>query len=476
MGGENKTHIVDSVVSSQPLKAGRIFGMANANETTRILRRLLASSMIARAERLLAHVHPADLGPVISGLTPPEVRTVIELLFRQRRAAQMLKELPPELLPEIFESVGDTLLAQVLARLELDDMVELVEWLPGDRHEAVIKQLPTNLQSALRKAELYPAESAGRVMTTSFIALNESMSAEEAIERIRKAGDDEEAVFYLYVTNEKDQLRGVVPIRRLVAASPERSCGALMVEDPVCVAVEADQEEVARLVSRYNLLAIPVVDSERRMLGVITVDDVIEVIHEEATEDMYLLAGLSDADRVFSPAQQKIRKRLPWMLLNLGATFLAAWVVGLFERTLEQIVALAFFMPVVGGMGGNGGIQALTVITRGIALGEIEFSTGFRAMSKELGVACVIGLVTGAVSGFIAYLWQGNPFLGLVLFATMLATMMVAGILGAAVPLALKATNQDPAVGSGVLVTTLTDIFGFFCFLGVGTMLLDKLL
>ena len=133
-------------------------------------------------------------------------------------------------------------------------------------------------------------------------------------------------------------------------------------------------------------------------------------------------------------------------------------------------------MPVVGGMGGNGGIQALTVITRGIALGEIEFSTGFRAMSKELGVACVIGLVTGAVSGFIAYLWQGNPFLGLVLFATMLATMMVAGILGAAVPLALKAINQDPAVGSGVLVTTLTDIFGFFCFLGVGTMLLDKLL
>jgi magnesium transporter len=219
-----------------------------------------------------------------------------------------------------------------------------------------------------------------------------------------------------------------------------------------------------------------VVDVERRILGVITVDDVIEVIHEEATEDMYLLAGLSEADRVFSPARQKIRKRLPWMLLNLGATFLAAWVVGLFERTLEQIVALAFFMPVVAGMGGNGGIQALTVITRGIALGEIEFSTGLRAVGKELSVAVVIGLVTGAVSGVIVYLWQGNAYLGLVLFATLMATMMVAGVLGAAVPLGLKALRQDPAVGSGVLVTTLTDIFGFFCFLGVGTLLLDRLL
>jgi magnesium transporter len=450
--------------------------MANSQETTRILRRLLASGMSARAQRLLARMRPADRGPVLSGLTPPEIRTVIDLLFQQQRAASTLRELPPELLPQIFDAVGDERLAQVIARLEHDDMVEFVEWLDEERREPVVALLPEAQRAELRKAELYPPASAGRVMTTRFLALDQGVTAQEAIEAIREAGDDSEAILYLYVVDEKERLRGVVPIRRLVAASPARRCGDLMVRDPVSVHPEADQEEVAQIVARYNLLAVPVVDAEERILGVITVDDVIDVITEEATEDMYHLAGLSDEDRVFSPAHHAIGKRLPWMLLNLCATFLLAWVIGLFERTLEQIVTLAFFMPVVAGMGGNGGIQALTVITRAIALGELEFSSGLRAIGKEVSVGIVIGIVTGAVSGALAYLWQGNPYLGVVLFATMVITMAIAGIMGAAVPLLLKALGQDPAVGSGVFVTTITDLFGFFAFLQIGTLLLDRLI
>jgi magnesium transporter len=450
--------------------------MANAQETARILRRLLASGMNARAQRLLARMRPADRGPVLSGLTPPEIRTVIELLFQQERAASTLKELPPELLPQIFDAVGDERLAQILSRLELDDMVELFEWLEEERREPVLARLPEATRAELQRAELYPPDSAGRAMVTTFVALQEEMTAEQAIARIREAGDDAEAVLYLYVVDEKSRLRGVVPIRRLVAASPDRPCSELMVIDPISVRADADQEEVAQQVARYNLLAIPVVDDEERILGVITVDDVIEVINEEATEDIYHLAGLSEEDRVFSPAHHAVRKRLPWMLLNLGATFTAAWVVGLFERTLEQIVALAFFMPVVAGMGGNGGIQSLTVVTRAIALGELEFSSGLRAIRKEVTVAIAIGLITGVVSGLLAWLWQGSPWLGLALFGSMMATMAMAGILGAAVPLTLKALGQDPAVGSGVFVTTLTDIFGFAVFLGLGTMLLDRLI
>jgi magnesium transporter len=449
--------------------------MATSQETTRILRRLLASGMNARAERLLARMRPADRGPVISGLTPPEIRTVVDLLFRRRLAASTLKELPPEILPQIFDALGDQRVAEILGRLEHDDMVELVEWLDEERREQVVSQLPESRREELRKAELYPPSSAGRVMTTRFVALDERMTAQEAIDRIRQTGGDEESVLYLYVVDEKDRLRGVVPIRRLVAASPDRPCGELMIQNPVFVRADADQEQVAQLVGRYNLLAIPVVDDEDRILGVITVDDVIEVIHEEATEDMYLLAGLSEEDRVFSPAHHAVRKRLPWMLLNLGAAFVAAWVVGLFARTIEQIVALAFFMPVVAGMGGNTGIQSLTVITRAIALGELEFSSGLRAILKEVSVAVVIGGITGAVSGLLAWMWQGNPYLGAVLFAAMMATMAVAGIAGAAVPLLLKALGQDPAVGSGVFVTTLTDIFGFASFLGIGTLLLDRI-
>jgi magnesium transporter len=450
--------------------------MANSQETTRILRRLLASGMTARAQRLLARMRPADRGPVLSGLTPPEIRTVIDLLFQHQRAASTLRELPPELLPQIFEAVGDERLAQVIARLEHDDMVEFIDWLDEERRELVVALLPEAQRAELRQAELYPPSSAGRAMTTRFLALDEGVSAQEAIEAIREAGDDAESILYLYVVDEEKRLRGVVPIRRLVAASPERQCGELMVQDPVSVHPEADQEEVAQIVARYNLLAVPVVDGEDRVLGVITVDDVIDVITEEATEDMYHLAGLSDEDRVFSPAHHAIRKRLPWMLLNLGATFLLAWVIGLFERTLEQIVTLAFFMPVVAGMGGNGGIQALTVITRAIALGELEFSSGLRAIGKEVSVAIVIGIVTGAVSGTLAYLWQGSPYLGVVLFATMIITMAIAGIMGAAVPLLLKAAGQDPAVGSGVFVTTITDLAGYFAFLQIGTLLLDRLI
>ena len=451
--------------------------MANSQqETTRILRRLLASGMTTRAERLLARMRPADRGPLLSALTPQELRTVVDLLFAQHRAASTLSELPPELLPQIFDALGNERLAQILSRLELDDLVEFVEWLDPDRREAIIELLPEETRAELRRAELYPPSSAGRVMTTRFVALERDMTAQEAIERIRAAGLSEtESILYLYVVDDKRHLLGVVPLRRLVAASPDRRCEELMVTEPVSVRADADQEEAAKLVARYNLLAIPVVDEEQRILGVITVDDVIDVIQEEATEDMYLLAGLSEEDRVFSPAHHAIRKRLPWMLVNLGAAFLGAWVIGLFERTIEQVVALAFFMPVVSGMGGNGGIQSLTVITRAIALGEIEFSSGLRAIAKEFGVALAIGLVTGAVSGVMAYLWQGNPVLGVVLFATMMATMAVAGMLGAAIPLVLKALGQDPAVGSGVFVTTLTDLFGFTAFLGIGTALLDRL-
>jgi magnesium transporter len=449
--------------------------MATPEVTTRILRRLLASGVHARAERLLARMPPADIAPLLSGLNPAEVRTVIDLLSQQRRAARTLRELPNEILPQVFEAITDQRLAEVMGRLEIDDLLEMVEWIPEERREAIVSRLPDHKRAELDKADLYAESSAGRVMTTSFVALDEKMTAQEAIDSIRSFSGDNESILYLYVVDEQRALSGVVPLRRLVSAPPSRSIAELTIQDPVSVNAEADQEEVAELVRRYDLLAIPVTDVDGHMLGVITVDDVIDVITEEATEDMYHLAGLSEDDRVFSPAHLSVRKRLPWMFLNLCTAFVAAWVVGLFERTIEQMVALAVFMPVVAGMGGNGGIQALTVITRGIALGEIEFSSGIRAALKELAVGLAIGGAMGVLSAGVAYLWQGNPYLGVVLFLAMVITMAVAGLLGAAVPLLLKALNQDPALGSGVIVTTFTDVFAFFSFLGIGTMLLERM-
>ncbi|HEX5065939.1 MAG TPA: magnesium transporter [Myxococcota bacterium] len=448
--------------------------MATPNFTVRTLRRLMASGVLARAERLLAKLPPADIAPLLSDLTEDEMRSVLELLIRQRRAALVLRELPPELLPRAFDAVADQRLAEVLGRLEIDDLIELVRWLPEERRDEVLARLPVSRREEIQKAELYPESSAGRAMTTNFVALDEKMTAQEAIDQLRAAGDGAPSILYLYVVDAERCLRGVVPIRRLVAAPPLRPVSELMIRDPVHVRAEADQEEVAALVRRYDLLAIPVVDVDGRMLGVITVDDVIDVITEEATQDMYHLAGLSEEDRVFSPARTSIRKRMPWMLVNLATCFLAAWVVGLFEATIEKVVALAVFMPVVAGMAGNGGIQALTVITRSIALGEIEFSSGARAAGKELAVGLALGALTGAASAGLAVLWHGTPLVGLALFLAMGIAMAVAGLVGAAVPLALKALHMDPALGAGVIVTTFTDVFSFASFLGIASLLLAR--
>ncbi|MFT5442654.1 MAG: magnesium transporter [Myxococcota bacterium] len=444
--------------------------------TTRILRRLLASGVYTRVERLLERIHPADLGPLLADLTPDETRTVIDLLFKHHRAAAMLKQLPPELLPEVFETVSDQRLVDLLGRVEIDDMLELIEGIPDDRREAVRAQLPESALEQLRKAEIYPPSSAGRAMTTLYLALDEKMTAQEAIDSIRASGELDESILYLYVIDEERRLKGVIPIRRLVAAPPDRPCSEMMIREAISTPPETDQEEVAMLVARYDLLAIPVTDVDRTLLGIITVDDVIDVITEEATADMYHLAGLSEEDRVFTKASQSVRKRLPWMLANLGTAFAAAWVVGIFQQSIENLVALAVLLPVVAGMGGNGGIQTLTVITRAIALGEIEFSSGIRAVGKEFMVGIVLGTITGLASAIIITLWQGNPVLGFVIFAAMVSTMAVAGLLGASVPLALKAMGQDPALGAGVVVTFFTDAFGFFSFLGIATLLMEYLL
>ncbi len=450
--------------------------MAQPVVTTRILRRLLKSGAHFRAEKLLERIHPADLGPLLADLTPDEIRVVIDLLFKHHRAATMLRELPPELLPDIIEAISDQRMAEVLNRLEMDDMLELVDAIPEDRRVGVIEHLPVARREELRHAELYPPRSAGRAMTTNFSALDEKMSAQEAIDSLRAVGlDASDAILYLYVVDELQRLTGVVPIRRLVTAQPETPVRELAIREMLSTPPDADQEEVAQLVARYDLLAIPVTDVDGTMLGVITVDDVIDVITEEATQDIYNLAGLSEEDRVFTSARVSIRKRLPWMLVNLCTAFSAGAVVGLFTGTIEQMVGLAIFLPVVAGVGGNGGIQTLTVITRAIALGEIEFSSGIRAVCKEMWVGLVVGATAGLISGGIAFLLHGNIYMGLVLLLAMMVTMVTASLVGAAVPLMLKALNQDPALGSGILVTFAADALGFFSFLGIATLLLDRL-
>jgi magnesium transporter len=301
------------------------------------------------------------------------------------------------------------------------------------------------------------------------------MTVGEAITELQN-NRDVEMVFYLYVVDDRKHLVGVVSLRRLLLVSPETPLKRIMTADLISARVDMDQEEVARQVAAYNLLAIPVVDEENKLVGIITVDDVIDVIKDEATEDIYRLAGVSGDERAFTPAGESLRKRLPWLAVNLATAFMATTVVAIFEPTIDKLAAVAIFMPVVAGMGGNAATQTLTVIVRGIALGELTWSNSRKALLKEAVVGLGNGVALGVIAALVAWVWRGNGTLGMVLGAAMIINMFVAATAGTLIPLALRAMKIDPALASSVFITTLTDVFGFASWLGLSTLFLHKLL
>jgi magnesium transporter len=284
-----------------------------------------------------------------------------------------------------------------------------------------------------------------------------------------------EMVFYLYVIDARKHLVGVTSLRRLLLVSPETPLKRILTPEVISVRVDTDQEEVARQVASYNLLAVPVVDEESKLVGVITVDDVIDVIKDEATEDLYRLAGVSGDERVATPPFEALRKRLPWLGVNLVTAFLAVSVVALFESTIERVTALAVFMPVVAGMGGNAGMQTLTVIVRGLALGELSWGNARKTLFKEAVIGLGNGLVLGLAAAAVAWVTRMDPMLGLLLGLAMVCNMFVAAVAGTLVPLGLKAMKVDPALASSVFITTFTDVVGFASFLGFATIFLRYL-
>ncbi len=439
-----------------------------------VVRELIRTATPDRVLRVIGRSHPADIALLFKDLQPAEVRKLFELLLSVRRASKTLMELPSDLLPEILDAIDDEKLVKMLLWADPDDEVTLIDSLPEERRERVLALVDPDRRERVKQFISYPEGTVGRIMTPDLLALPPDTTAQGAIDKIRERGELE-TFFYLYVVDESEKLLGVVPIRSLVIAPRDRTLAEMMIADPVHAQVSMDQEEAARIVSKYELLALPIVDQEGRLAGMITVDDVIDIIDEETTKDMYKMAGLEEEDRIFSRPGLSIQKRLPWMGFNLLTAMLAAFVVGLFEGTIEEAVALAIFMPVVAGMGGNGGIQTVTVMVRGIALGELAFSTTWRVVLKEVTVGIVMGAIIGTLVAFIAYLWKGNPMLGLVLALAMMINLFVASLAGTLIPLVLKQLNLDPALGSGVVVTTFTDVFGFLSFLGLATIFLRYL-
>jgi magnesium transporter len=440
------------------------------------VKRLLRIGATANLLNLLQKQYPADLAQIFAELPEKERRAAFSVLVERhsRLAMEALAEMEPAAAAELLSDRSAEDIARLVQEIPTDDAATIIDNLPEELSAAVVELIKPKPGGGVGELLEYAEKTAGRIMNPNVFALREDMTAGESITALQQARDVE-MVFYLYVVDERRHLVGVVSLRRLLLVPPDTPLKRIMTTDLISVRSDMDQEEVARQVASYNILAIPVVDEENKLVGVITVDDVIDVIKDEATEDVYRLAGVASDDRVFTRASDSLRRRLPWLIVNLATAFLAASVVAVFEPTISKVTALAIFMPIVAGMGGNAATQTLAVIVRGIALGELTWSNSRAALFKEVAVGLGNGVATGVVAAAVAWVTRGNAMLGMILGMAMIINMFVAAAAGTLIPLALRALRVDPALASSVFITTLTDVFGFLSFLGLGTLFLRYL-
>ncbi len=440
------------------------------------VKRLQRIGASANLINLLQKQHPADLAELFGELREKDCREALDLLLdhNSRLAMEALVEYGPEPGAALLADHPPERLASWLQELPSDDAAALIDELPQPVSDAVLVQMRPRESGEVENLLEYAEQTAGRIMNPTVFALPEELTAGEAIQALQ-GSREVEMVFYLYVVDERRHLVGVVSLRRLLLVVPETPLGRIMTTDLISARVDTDQEEVAQSVANYNLLAVPVVDEENKLAGIITVDDVIDIIKDEATEDIYRLAGVSGDEHVFSPARESVRKRLPWLAVNLVTATMAAFVVRAFQSTIDQVVMLAVLMTMVASMGGNAATQTLTIIVRGIALGELTWGNSRRALFKEALVGFGHGLALGTVGAGVAWLMSGNLFLGLILALAMVINLLVAAIAATLIPIALRALKIDPALASAVFITTLTDVFGFFAFLGLATIFLPYL-
>ena len=366
--------------------------------------------------------------------------------------------------------------AQIISEMSSDELVDLLGTLDEDEQNEIITNMNTEEVEEVKTLLSYDPESAGGIMATEFISIKETDTVNETINYLRTMAPDSETPYYIYVVDDLDVLKGVVPLRQIIVSTPDTLIKDIMIENIISAPVDMDQEEVSHIFEKYGFMAIPVVDHNGKILGIITVDDVMEIMKEEYTEDMFRLAGLDEEEKVAGTVIGAIKSRLPWLLVNLVTATLAAKTVSLFENTIAQIVALATFMPMVAGMGGNAGSQTLTLIIRGIAIGEISYENQADILKKEIAIGIINGLCIGLVVGVLGYFWVGSLAFGFVIGTAMLLNLIVATISGYLVPVLLKKVGIDPALASAVFVTTVTDVLGFFFFLGLATVMLQYLI
>ncbi len=433
----------------------------------------LEQGRIQDAIALLLTLHPADRAEIFNRLDDEAQRTLLTSLDIAT-IADLLEELDDEEAVEAAEEIPPERLADVLDEMEPDEAADLLGDLPPEQAAEALAEMED--ADEVRPLLVYPDETAGGLMTTTYIALRRHTTAAQAIEFLRQVSDRTEIPFYLFVVDKERRLVGVVDLRDLLAAAPNTEMEAIMDPEVIFVTAGTDQEEVARLMAKYDLAAIPVVDSQRRLIGVITYDDIVDVLEEEATEDIYHLASVSDEDiDPESPVKEQLKGRLPWLYLNTLTALFASWVISHFEHIIAQAAVLALFQSVVAGQGGNTASQNVAMTVRAIALGKLSPKALVRVLWKQFITGLLLGILVGSVVGIGVYFWRGNAYLSLVLGLALVGNLSVGSVVGVLVPLGLQAIGVDPALASSILVTAVTDSTGFFIFLSLAAHFLDKI-
>ncbi len=427
---------------------------------------------IATAVVLLHNLHPADQADVLAALNRVERRRLLD-----RINSHTLAELLPFLTHEELEHVApDVALPQLTAALDETTAklgADVLKAIPEDDAELVLGQLPkAGIVEPLLQHE---ADSAGRIMAPELMVLGPHLAAEHALSLLRAAAPAPTVRDTVYIVDSDGILLGTIDLHAIVFAPPTLALRDLMQPSGTTVSTDMDQEAALQILQHYGLHALPVIDHDGMLVGVTTADDLIGIAQQEATEDMYRMVGLVDDEALTAPVTTALRRRLPWLLLNLATAFAAASVVAVFEDTLVRVAALAIFLPIIAGQGGNAGMQVTTLAVRAMGLGEFDRHFTRLVLPREIAIGVATGIVFGVLVGLVGWVWQDNAWLGVAVGVAMLATMIVAGLFGLLIPVALRRVGADPALAASILVTTSTDMLGFLCFLGLAALLIDRI-
>ncbi|MGD2074287.1 MAG: magnesium transporter [Gammaproteobacteria bacterium] len=431
----------------------------------------LQSGTASQVRYLLSSLHPAETADLLESLPHGPRKLLWELVAAEDRG-EVLLEVKDEVRAGLIEEMETHQLVEATEGLDTDDLADLLQDLPGAVIHELLHSMDKQNRQRLEAVMSYPEDTAGGLMNPDMVTVRANVSLDVVLRYLRLRGDIPDLTDSLMVVNRFDKYQGVLPLTTLLTSDPESSVAEVMERTVDGIPATMSDVDVARLFEDRDLVSAAVVDEENRLLGRITIDDVVDVIREEADHSLMSMAGLDEEDDIFAPAVLSARRRAVWLGINLATAFLASWVIGLFESTLDRVVALAVLMPIVASMGGIAGSQTLTIMIRGLALGQVGSSNARSLMYKELMVSIMNGLIWSLVVALIATAWFQNVQIGVIIACALIINLICAALSGFAIPLALKRVGIDPALAGSVLLTTITDVVGFMAFLGLGTLYL----